>query len=121
MPTWQAFRRTFKQALRTEDYWGATKAFLPTVLDRVSAPIFEWLVPRQKLGVFLDLAKDWIAKHPDADVAARRDGLGKLWDSVDNRLGQLVFHTTDWTHKWDGSIGGKPVLRQPRMSSETSS
>ena len=27
--------------------------------------------------------------------------------NVYNRLGQLVFHTTDWTHKWDGSIGGK--------------
>ncbi len=27
--------------------------------------------------------------------------------SVYNRLGQLVFHTTDWTKKWDGTIGGK--------------
>jgi len=25
-----------------------------------------------------------------------------------NRLGQLVFHTKDWTQKWDGSIKGKP-------------
>jgi gliding motility-associated-like protein len=27
--------------------------------------------------------------------------------NVYNRLGQLVFHTTDWTQKWDGTIGGK--------------
>ena len=28
--------------------------------------------------------------------------------NVYNRFGQLVFHTTDWTHKWDGTISGKP-------------
>jgi len=28
--------------------------------------------------------------------------------NVYNRMGQLVFHTTDWTKKWDGSINGKP-------------
>ncbi|MDQ2720047.1 MAG: gliding motility-associated C-terminal domain-containing protein [Bacteroidota bacterium] len=27
---------------------------------------------------------------------------------VYNRLGQLVFSTTDWTVKWDGSINGQP-------------
>jgi gliding motility-associated-like protein len=26
---------------------------------------------------------------------------------VYNRYGQLVFMTRDWTHKWDGTIGGK--------------
>lgn len=28
--------------------------------------------------------------------------------SVYNRLGQLVFHTTDWTVKWDGTFKGLP-------------
>lgn len=86
----------FRQALRNEQYWGATKAFLPTVLDRISAPIFEWLVPRQKLGVFADMADDWIKQNPDAELAARREGLGKLWDSVDNRMGQLVYDNVFW-------------------------
>ncbi len=27
---------------------------------------------------------------------------------VYNRYGQLVFKTQDWTHKWDGTIGGQP-------------
>ncbi|MFT3935998.1 MAG: gliding motility-associated C-terminal domain-containing protein [Chitinophagaceae bacterium] len=27
--------------------------------------------------------------------------------NVYNRLGQLVFHTTDWTKKWDGTISGQ--------------
>ncbi len=28
--------------------------------------------------------------------------------SVYNRVGQLVFHTNDWTRKWDGTIKGNP-------------
>jgi len=28
--------------------------------------------------------------------------------SVYNRIGQLVFHTNDWTIKWDGTIKGNP-------------
>jgi gliding motility-associated-like protein len=27
---------------------------------------------------------------------------------VYNRFGQMVFETKEWTHKWDGTIGGKP-------------
>jgi hypothetical protein len=86
----------FKQAVRTGDVKGAVLKFLPTVLDRIGAPIFEWLVPRQKLGVFFDMAKDWIENNPNADVAAKRAGLGKLWDSVDNRMGQLVYDNVFW-------------------------
>jgi hypothetical protein len=86
----------FKQAIRSNDYLGAGKEFLPTVLDRVNAPIFEWLVPRQKLGVFFDLAQDWINKNPNATVIERRAGLGKLWDSTDNRMGQLVYDNVFW-------------------------
>lgn len=29
--------------------------------------------------------------------------------SVYNRFGQLVFHSTDWTQKWDGTVKGKPA------------
>jgi gliding motility-associated-like protein len=27
---------------------------------------------------------------------------------VFNRAGQLVFETRDWSHKWDGTVNGKP-------------
>lgn len=28
--------------------------------------------------------------------------------SVFNRLGQLIFESNDWRHKWDGTLGGRP-------------
>lgn len=94
----------FRQALRNEQYGAAAKAFLPTVLDRISAPIFEWLVPRQKLGVFADMANDWIKQNPDAGLTERRAGLGKLWDSVDNRMGQLVYDNVFWNRTLKDSL-----------------
>jgi gliding motility-associated-like protein len=33
---------------------------------------------------------------------------GDLDFKVYNRTGQLVFHTTDWTERWDGTIKGQP-------------
>jgi hypothetical protein len=86
----------FQQALRRNDYLAAGAKALPTLLDRANAPVFEQLVPRQKLGVFFDMARDWLDTHPDATLEDRRAGLGKLWDSVDNRMGQLVYDNLFW-------------------------
>ncbi len=88
----------FKQAIRSGDKVGMAKQLIPTILDRMSAPIFEWLVPRQKLGVYFDMAQDFLKNNPDADVATKRAELGKLWDSVDNRMGQLVYDNVFWNH-----------------------
>lgn len=86
----------FTQALRRRDALGMAKSFLPSLLDRLNAPIFEHLVPRQKLGVFFDMAKDWLQNNPDAGVDEKRAALGKMWDSVDNRMGQLVYDNVFW-------------------------
>ena len=94
----------FKQAIRSGDRAGMAKELLPTILDRVNAPIFEYLVPRQKLGVYFDMAKDWLAQNPEATVAERRAGLGKLWDSVDNRMGQLVYDNVFWNRALKDSL-----------------
>jgi hypothetical protein len=54
-------------------------------------------VPRQKLGVFAQLAERALADLPPK---RRRDddrkALARAWDSVDNRLGQLVYDNLFW-------------------------
>jgi hypothetical protein len=87
---------SFRQALRRNDLKGAAALALPRLLDTINAPIFEHLVPRQKLGVFFDLARDWLERNPDASKAERRAAAAKLWDSVDNRMGQLVYDNVFW-------------------------
>lgn len=83
------------------------------ILEKASAPILEYIVPRQKLGVFYDLAKmemDKLGVNPSqADV---RRSMAKAWDSVDNRLGQVVYdnlfwdrHAKDMSHLLVRSVG----------------
>lgn len=53
--------------------------------------IMEHLVPMQKLGVFSDLAKAHIDRHPNENPAEFADSMQRIWASVDNRLGEMVY------------------------------
>jgi hypothetical protein len=48
------------------------------------------------LGVFMDLAKDALEANPNMDLATKRQVMGKIWDSVDNRMGELVYDNVFW-------------------------
>jgi hypothetical protein len=86
----------FRNAISRGDKLGIAKGFLPSILDKINAPIFDQLVPRQKLGIFFDLAKDWLERNPNATSEEKRAAMGKAWDSVDNRLGQLAYDNVFW-------------------------
>ncbi len=88
--------KDFRQALQEGQYVRAGRAFLPSVMDAVMWPVMQWLVPRQKLGVFFDMAKDLLEQHPDMSDAEMEARGGRLWDSVDNRLGQMVYDNIFW-------------------------
>ena len=67
-------------------------------IEMGARPIMEQIVPRQKLGVFMDLAKDQLSAL-EAKGAGReeiRDTLQTIWNSVDNRMGQLVYDNLFW-------------------------
>jgi len=67
------------------------------VADASTRPILDWLVPRQKLGVFADMARyDLERLGPDADSETVAKVLAAAWDSVDNRMGQLVYDNLFW-------------------------
>ncbi len=65
----------------------------------------EQIVPRMKLGVFADLARDEMERLP---AGASRDdvrkAMARAWDSVDNRMGQVVYDNLFW-HKTLKDIG----------------
>lgn len=66
-------------------------------LELMSYPLLKWAVPKFKLGVFMDMAAlEYQKLSPDAtpdEVIAR---MGKVWDSVDNRMGELVQDNLFW-------------------------
>ena len=67
-------------------------------LETTMAPIMEYLVPRQKMGVFSRMAKDWIDSHPDVSNVEFAAKMQDIWDSVDNRLGEMAYDNLFW-HK----------------------
>ncbi len=62
----------------------------------VSHPLMQALVPRLKMGVFADLAEDYLRSHPNASDVERADFAIKAWDSVENRLGQMTYDNLFW-------------------------
>jgi len=67
------------------------------IVEYLARPIMRHLVPRQKLGVFFDQAR-WELNRlgPEASHEEVRRKLQEIWDSVDNRLGQLVYDNLAW-------------------------
>jgi hypothetical protein len=66
-------------------------------IEQISRPLMEYLVPRQKAGVFAELAQLELERlGPDATREDVRKTMAKVWDSVDNRMGQLVYDNLFW-------------------------
>lgn len=87
----------FLEAFR-KDTPGVALHAIPAALELAAKPILEHVVPRQKLGVFADLARNEIeALGPKPSQAAVRDAMARAWDSVDNRMGQLVYDNLFWS------------------------
>lgn len=107
---WKAMRQAMVETIRGADWTargkGAMEAavrVLPAALELAAKPLMEYIVPRQKLGVFADLARlelDKLArKYPDgAPPDVVRAALQRAWNSVDNRMGQMVYDNLFW-HK----------------------
>lgn len=66
-------------------------------MDTIQQPLMGYLVPRMKLGVFSDMAKNWLDQHPNASQAELSAAMTKMQDSVDNRLGQLQYDNLFWS------------------------
>ena len=76
-----------------------------SAIEQTSRPIMEYIVPRQKLGCICDMVRRELANMPsDATPEYVRERMGKVVDSVDNRMGQLIYDNTFWP-KYAKDIG----------------
>ena len=68
------------------------------VAEQVTRPIMEWVVPRQKMAVFADLAQFELQRLKEGRISQEdlQGALARAWDSVDNRMGQLVYDNLFW-------------------------
>lgn len=88
---------SFQLALRRMRPLSAGFRSIPAALEVFSKPVMENIVPRQKLGIFADIARHELEQlGPNATEAQVREVMSKAWDSVDNRMGQLVYDNLFW-------------------------
>lgn len=86
-----------RKAYRQGNYVGAGLRVPAALVEATAIPLMKWLVPRQKLGSFLDLAHYEVGRlGPDATLEQTRHALGRAQDSIDNRMGQLVYDNLFW-------------------------
>lgn len=85
------------KALRDGNLPGALIRAPWALLEKASHPMMEALIPRLKLGVFHGMAADALERlGPGADVEQVRKAMAPIWDSVDNRMGQVVYDNLFW-------------------------
>lgn len=69
------------------------------IVEKLGEPLMKYVVPRQKVGIAMDMLKFEMERMPkDATVDDVRKAAGKVIDSVDNRMGQMVYDNLFW-HK----------------------
>ena len=90
------FKSKMVDAFKQSHYWGAVWRSPFAAVESLMWPILEYIVPRQKLGVFSDIARMELERNPRMGHAELRRTMQKAWDSVDNRLGQLVYDNLFW-------------------------
>jgi hypothetical protein len=74
---------------------------LLAAIEVLAKPTMQWHVPRLKLGVFYRFAQDVYseANRRGWDDDRIQTELARAWDSVDNRMGQLVYDNLGWA-RW---------------------
>ncbi len=65
-------------------------------LETSMAPIMDYIVPRQKLGVFSRMAKDLLDNSANMTDLERTLRLQDIWETVDNRLGEMNYDNLFW-------------------------
>lgn len=69
---------------------------VPRIMQTVMGPLMEFAVPAMKAGAMANLLRDELRVNPSMDLMTLRHTAGRLSNTVDDRLGELVYDNTFW-------------------------
>lgn len=85
------------KALRRNDIRGQALNLIPAAVEGTMAPLMRNMVPRLKLGAFADMMSDEIDRlGPNATLGEQREAASRIWDSVEDRFGELTYDNLFW-------------------------
>lgn len=86
-----------QQAFHSGNHVGGLLRAPFALLEQTAKPMMEYLIPRLKLGTFAGMARNEMERlGPGATVDETRKAMSSVWDSVDNRMGQMVYDNLFW-------------------------
>ncbi len=91
------FARQIRDLYKEAPPLQATLSAAGRLFDTTMHPVMGVLVPRAKLGVMTDLMTDWLRRNPGASDAEASTAMRKISDSVDNRMGEVVYDNIFWS------------------------
>lgn len=88
----------FKKAVNDQNYIGAGIRGIPKLIEAYQRPVFESYIPALKVASYTRGVESLLKARPElaTDGVARKAELHKLWKSIDNRYGQMVYKTLFW-------------------------
>lgn len=88
-----------KQNIKNNPVMGTLRevgSLVGRTMQTVAEPIFNWYIPKLKNGAFYDTMSSWMKGNPlatkEEQIRAARD----IWDSIDNRFGEMVQDNIFW-------------------------
>jgi hypothetical protein len=66
------------------------------IMDTISAPLFDQLIPRLKNGANMELMGAWMKANPNSTEVEQLAAARKIVDSIDNRFGEMVQDNIFW-------------------------
>jgi hypothetical protein len=66
------------------------------VMETIAMPIFEKYIPKLKNGAFYENMSQWLKMNPKASYDEQVAAARSIWDSVDNRFGEMVNDNIFW-------------------------
>jgi len=66
------------------------------IMATIAGPLFDHYIPLMKNGAFYETMATWLKANPTASREQSLAAARKIWDSVDNRLGETVQDNIFW-------------------------
>ncbi len=98
---------SFREALKKENYLGAALRILPAFFQLTMKPLFEYYIPRLKVGLFLKEYSLALVENHNR-IMSGEITRGKLarqtWNFVEDRLGEMNFDNLFWDKTFKTSM-----------------
>ena len=99
--------RALQEGIKNKEPWAITMNALPGLNEAVMSPMFEYFIPRLKLGSFLNEMQNAVQVNQgrlDKGQITRPELARQVVDSIENRFGEMNFDNLFWDRSFKSAM-----------------